>query len=79
MGDVTDLEEYRNKIRDSIEREDDESLIHCPECGDMLNFIVTVRDATDVDEGGPYAIVCQHCNEPIGSAYMFSEDDEDEG
>jgi hypothetical protein len=80
MGDVTDIGQYRNDIRNSIikEFEEDDSLLKCQKCGDLLYMICLVPEHTDVDEGGPYAIICQHCNDAVGSAYLFDEDDEDE-
>ena len=77
MGDVTDLEAYRKQIREATEREEDDSIARCPECGDMLTYVVTVPDLTDVDDGGPYAIICQHCSEPFGTAYLFEDEPED--
>ena len=80
MGEVTDIGKYRNDIRDAIikEYEDDDSFFKCRKCGDLLYLICLVPEHTDVDEGGPYAIICQHCNDAVGSAYLFDEDDEDE-
>ena len=81
MGDVTKLDGYRDKIREAIVKEieeEDDSLLKCPKCGDLLYMICRVDGHTDVDEGGPYAIMCQHCNDALGSAYLFDEDDEEE-
>lgn len=79
MG-VTDLGKYRDRIRDTLEKEseEDDSILKCPKCGDLLYMICTVPEYTDVDEGGPYAIICQHCNDALGSAYLFDEDEEEE-
>ena len=81
MGDVTDIGQYRENIREILEKEseDDDSLLKCPTCRDVLFMIFRVPEYTDiVDKDGPYAIICQHCNEALGSAYIFNEDDEDE-
>lgn len=78
MGDVTDLEAYRKQIREAIEKESDDSIIRCPKCEDMMCFVAPVSEFTDVDEGGPYALICQHCGEPWGSAYLFDEEDLEE-
>ena len=78
MGDVTDLEAYRKQIREATEKKDDDSIIRCLKCGDMLCFVALVPEFTDVDEGGPYALICQHCGEPWGSAYLFDEEDLEE-
>ena len=79
MGDVTEIDGYRDKLRGAIlkELEEDDSLLKCPKCGDLLYMICFVPEHTDVDEGGPYAIICQHCNDAVGSAYLFDEEEED--
>ena len=44
----------------------------------MRSIIVAVPEFTDLDDMGPYAIICQHCSEPWGSAYLFEDDDGEE-
>ena len=79
MGDVTDIGKYRENIREVLEKEseDDDTLLKCPKCRDVLYMIFRVPEHTDVDEGGPYAIICQHCNDAVGSAYLFDDEEED--
>ncbi len=79
MGDVTDIEAYRKRIEETVEKgdDDDDSLI-CPKCDDSLFLVCPVPDYTDLDKGGPYAVICQHCYLPLGSAYLFNEDDLEE-
>ena len=78
MGDdkITDLAAFRDKIRDTIEANEAEndSLTGCPNCGDLLFMVSFLPEHTMVDEGGPYAIICQHCYEALGSAFIFDED-----
>lgn len=75
MGDVTDFDAYRKSIREEIEAKEaeNEKLTGCPTCDDLL-FMITAVSVTDVDSGGPYALVCQHCSEPVGSAFFFEEE-----
>jgi len=76
MGDKIDFDAYRKKIQDTVETKEAEndSLTECKHCGDLLCMLAFVPDHTDVDSGGPYAIICQHCSEPLGSAFLFEED-----
>jgi hypothetical protein len=79
MGDVTDIAAYRKKIEELVEKEDDGGGdIKCLKCKDTLFFVSLVPEYTDLDEGGPYALICQHCYEPLGSAYIFNEEDLEE-
>ena len=76
MGDKIDLEEYRKSIQETVETKETEndSLVGCKHCGDLMFMVAVVPDYTNVDSGGPYALICQHCSEPVGSAYLFEED-----
>ena len=78
MGDVTDFEEHKKKIMETVDTKESEndSLVGCSECGDLLFMISIVPEYTDVDFGGPYALICQHCSTPLGSAYLFKEEEE---
>ena len=84
MGDITDLDAYRSKIKEIAEtsniiESDDNLLMGCPNCSNVLSYMAFVPDLTTDEEGGPYAIICQHCNEPVAAAYLFEDDDpEDE-
>ncbi len=79
MGDVTDIAAYRKKIEETVDKEDDGgNTIKCPKCDDALFFVCLIPEYTDLDEGGPYALICQHCYEPLGSAYTFDESDVEE-
>jgi len=76
MGDVTDIAAYRKKIGEIVEKEDDGSeTIKCLKCKDALFFVSLIPEYTELDEGGPYALICQHCYEPLGSVYIFDEND----
>ena len=74
MGDVVDLEKRRNELREAVEKTPPEGVNPCPACGDMFAMVVTVPDYTDVDEMGPYALICQHCGEPFGYGFLFEDD-----
>ncbi len=78
MGDVLDLEARRAQLREAVEKETPEGVQPCPKCGDMFAMIVTVPDYTDVDDNGPFALICQHCSEPYGYGFLFEEDEEAE-
>lgn len=78
MGDILDLEKRRKEIQDAVVKEPPEGVYNCPKCGDMFCMLVAVPEHTDVDAGGPYAVICQHCDDARGVAYEFDEDDEDE-
>lgn len=78
MGDVLDLEKRRAEIREAVEKEPPEGIEPCPACGDMFVMLVAVPDYTEVDEFGPYALICQHCSEPYGYGFLFEPDEEDE-
>ncbi|RLD68347.1 MAG: hypothetical protein DRI98_11960 [Bacteroidetes bacterium] len=81
MGDVTDIGTHRENMRDVLEKDsvDDDSLLKCPTCRDVLFMIFSVPEYTDiVDKDGPYAIICQHCNNALGSAYVFNDEEEGE-
>ena len=80
MGDVTDLDAYRDSIREAVTMDTDESITPCPECGDTMMYVVHVPELTGVEEeNGPYAIICQHCMEPVGFAYMFEPNEDEDG
>ncbi len=79
MGDVTDINAYRKKIEETVEKEDDGGEnMKCRKCDDALFIVCPVPEYTDLDEGGPYALICQHCYEPLGSVFTFNEDDLEE-
>ena len=78
MGDVLDLEKRRKELRDAVEKDAPDGVLGCPKCGDMFAMVVTVPDYTDVDELGPYALICQHCSEPYGYGFLFEDEDEGE-
>ena len=79
MGDVTDIRAYRKKIEEFVEMDDDDGEnMKCRKCDDALFFVCPVPEYTDLDEGGPYALICQHCFEPLGSAFTFNEEDLEE-
>ena len=79
MGNVTDIRAYRKKIEETVEMEDDDGEnMRCRKCDDALFFVCSVPEYTDLDEGGPYALICQHCFEPLGSAFTFNEEDLEE-
>lgn len=79
MGDVTDITSYRKKIEETVDKDDGVSdTIVCPVCNDTLFFVSLVPEYTDLDVGGPYALICQHCYMPLGSAYLFNEEDLEE-
>ena len=75
-GDVIDLAEHRKTIREAAEtaakQDDDNSLVKCPDCEDGLFWMIRVSDNPD----DTLAVVCQHCNEPVGYAFEFPPDDE---
>ena len=75
MGDKIDLDDYRDKIRESEEDEPTaQTLTGCPKCGDLLFMVTIVEDNTDVDAGGPYGLICQHCSGAVGSVFFFEEE-----
>jgi hypothetical protein len=79
MGDITDLDAYRSKIKEIAEtsniiESDDNLLMGCPNCNNVLTYMAFVPELTTDEEGGPYAIICQHCNEPVAAAYLFEDD-----
>ena len=75
MGDVTDIDKHR---RDDDLSDDEGETIKCRECGDTLFFVSVVPEYTEVDEGGPHALICQHCYMPLGAAYVFDDDNDEE-
>lgn len=77
MGDITDFDAYR-KLRESDDETVGDGDIRCRKCEDALFIVCLAPDYTEVDVGGPYALLCQHCYEPLGSAYLFNEDDLEE-
>ncbi len=79
MSDVIDIKSYRKKIEETVEKEEDDGeTVKCRTCGDTLFFVCPVEEYTDLDAGGPYALICQHCYLPLGSAYTFDEDEPEE-
>ncbi len=77
-GDIIDLAKHREMIREAAEKKekeaDSESLVNCPDCGDGLFWMIRVKD----DPDDTLAVICQHCNEPVGYAFEFPPDDESE-
>ena len=78
-GNIIDLEQRRKMLREAMEKEkhseDNSLLVPCPKCGDTLFWIARTPNAQSDD---PYAVICQHCIEPVGYSYEFPPDDEDE-
>lgn len=74
-GDVIDLAKHRKMLREAAETREDDSLVKCPDCEDGLFWMVRVTDSSPDD---PLAVICQHCNEPVGYAFEFPPDDETE-
>ncbi len=73
-GDVIDLAAHRKTLREATKKREDDSLFKCPDCEDGLFWMIRVND--DPDE--TLAVICQHCNEPVGYAFEFPPDDETE-
>ena len=75
-GDVIDFETRRKALKEIVEQKEEEELtVVCPKCEDTLFWVVNFPDASP-DE--PYALVCQHCYEPVGYGYFFIDDDDDD-
>ncbi len=73
MGDVTEIDKHRHHDAELTD-EGDSDTIRCSHCGDTLFFVTVVPEYTEVDEGGPHALICQHCYMPLGAAYVFDDE-----
>lgn len=71
MGDLIEIKgkAIEKRIAEQQE-EDDESPIPCPECSNVLYYVVFSKD---VDE---MIMVCQHCGIPMALAYLLEFEEE---
>ena len=73
MADVIDLEKRRAELREAIEKQQEEGMVECPNCGDTLFWVLCIPEYEE-----ERAVICQHCTEPVAVAYEFGPDDEQE-
>ena len=69
---IVDLQKHREELRQAlvIEKTEGPPQLTCSECGDTLFWVVPVPDMEAL------AIICQHCQEPLGYGFEFVEEEE---
>lgn len=69
MGDLIEIKSVAlgNRIEEK-RNVDDPSPIPCPNCDDVLYYVVFLEEA------GEMVIVCQHCGVPMGLAFYLEQE-----
>jgi len=81
MDNVVDFAKKRRETKngwgDGTSSDKPGSLIVCPKCNDMLFMAIIFADTPDddVEDGGPFGLVCQHCSYSPGVVFLYPEEE----